>query len=327
MRVSVALAFLMIAFFAFAAVHASGTGVLSLPAGVNSTGVAFVNITNTISQSSSSTAVSNVVYTFIYEGSGTINLTLPGYVSNVNLLHSGQPYNRFSTVSGVQCSPFIPLSQQSCIALKITGVIAGEQFVLSYSYNTNFQTSGDLFNSTTTFIPFAPTALKVATVLPPGAFLQANPYYTPPTATFSSNGQSIEVVWSFYQNSPDISLPFTASYEIKLASTSPQNYDSYIIAAIVVAGIIIALLMLRRYREQPRAAGTKKRANPFTKLLNSDERRVLGLLKRGKFVGQKELISLTGFSKAKMSKIVSKLSRYKLAKLRVDGKYNKIKRA
>jgi uncharacterized membrane protein len=323
MKVLAALLLVALLFTAFGVSHASVSQFSGLPAGISGAGVAYVNITNTITQSSGYSATSNIVYTFVYNGSGTINLTLPNYVSNVNLLEAGQPYNTFSMIPNSQCSPFIPLSQQSCIVLVLSNIVSNRLFLLSYSYNIGYPTDGGVFNSTVTFIPFAPTELRIVTVLPQGAFLQSKPYYNPSTATFSSNGHNIEVEWVFYQNTPGISLPFSVSYQ---ENFSAQNYNSYIIAIVIVAGIIAVLLMLRRYKEQPTIFSNKKKTNPFVTLLSSEEKKVLSLLKRTTFIGQKELIDATGFSKAKMSKIISKLSRYKLIKLHADGKYNRIKR-
>lgn len=57
-----------------------------------------------------------------------------------------------------------------------------------------------------------------------------------------------------------------------------------------------------------------------------DEMKVLKAISKDKFVYQADVIKTTGFSKVKVSKIISKLFRYGLIKIKPDGRTNKIKR-
>ena len=297
----------------------------SLPEGVSGAGAAYINITNTITQQSGTSAISSVEYTFIYNGTEEINITLPSYATGITLFLAGQPYP-FSEIPLARCNSFIINSSQTCTVLEISNVKSTDVFILSYSFSTTY-TSGTQFNSTFIFIPFSPTLLRIVTVLPQGAFLSSAPYYNPPTASFSSNGQNIEVIWSFFQDTAGAILPFTVSYSDSLPKQASQPITSYIIAGAIVAGIIISLIILMRSKRWAAALPvTKKRLNPFRKLLNEDEEKVLKLIKRGGYITQKELVLASGFSKSKMSKMLSKLSRFKLIKILSLGKTNKIKR-
>ncbi|MCL4400375.1 MAG: hypothetical protein M1348_00060 [Candidatus Parvarchaeota archaeon] len=323
MRVHTLLFLVVVLIFSIGISNASTNSNFALPQGINNTGTAFVNITDSISQSSQTISVSNVEYTFMYVGSGTLNLTIPNYVYGVSLTLDGQPYI-FSQVLNSQCSSFAQNTALGCINIVIPNVKSNEIFTLAYSYDTNFAAGSSVFNSTFVFIPFAPTELKMITVLPQGAFLPPNRYAIPNPAVFSTNGQNIAVTWSLFQNTAGAVLPFIVSYE----STFPTqtNYNSYILAAIIIMGIILILLSIRHYKQPEKTPTNRKKINPFKSILNADEKRILDTLKRGKFIAQNDLIHITGFSKAKISKIISKLSRYKLVRVQVEGKYNRIKR-
>ncbi len=297
----------------------------NLPGGVSGADAAYINITNTITQQSGASATSSVEYTFIYNGTGGVNITLPSYATGIKLFLTGQPYP-FSEIPSVRCNSFVINLSQTCTVLEISNVKSTDVFILSYSFSTTY-TSGAQFNSTFIFIPFSPTLLRIVTVLPQGAFLSSAPYYNPPTASFSSNGQNIEVIWSLFQYTAGAILPFTVSYSDSLPNQAPQPTTSYIIAGAIVAGIIISLIILMRSKRRAAAPSPpKKRLNPFRKLLSEDEEKALKLIKRGRYITQKELILASGFSKSKMSKMLSKLSRFKLIKIQSLGKINKIKR-
>ena len=325
MKVYLAL-FLAAALFVPATVYAvSGTS-FSLPPGINATNTAFVNLTDTITASSATQFASAVVYTFNYQASDQINLMLPFYVNNVELFLNGQPYP-FGRIAQVACSA---VSNQTCTEIKISNVAPAETFTLSYSFSSPYTTGSAAFNATFLFIPFAPTQLRVAMVLPEGAFLPANQYYQPHPATFSSNGQDIEVLWAFYQNTAGVPLPFTVSYSGNFLQQSTQTpLTSYVIAGIITAGIALALIILAKYKGTAGHSGkfTRKRTNPFTKILNEDEKRVYNLLKSNAFTPQRSIIQITGFSKAKISKVLAKLNRFKLVKIKFEGKANKVKKS
>ena len=290
----------------------------SLPAGVSGAGVAYVNITNTITQQSQTSATSSVEYTFNYNGSGEINLTLPDYAADIKLFLTGQPYT-FSEIPSSQCTT-LNLSR-TCTILEIPNVNSADIFTLSYSFTTSY-TESSQFNSTFTFIAFSPTLLRTIIVLPSGAGLIS---YNPKYAVSNLTGNNKEVSWASF-NTPGEWF-FTVSYSASFPAPASQPATSYFIAGIVVIGIIIALIILMRSKHWSTVpAVSPKRLNPFIKLLNDDESKVLKMIKPGKSTAQKDLIAASGFSKSKMSKILSKLSRFRLIKLQSLGKTNKIKR-
>ncbi len=308
----------IIVFFATIAVFL----IINTSHGISGNSVAYVNITNTLTQQSQTSAISSVEYTFLYNGSGKINLTLPDYASNIKLFLAGQPYD-FDELQSKPCNSLN--SSQLCVVLEIDDVRPSDIFTLSYSFNTDYS-GGTQFNSTFAFTTFnlTTTYLKIITVLPQGAGLLS---YSPKPATINLTGQNKEVIWSRGLSSNSQFL-FAVSYsDVFSTQSSSQPLTSYIIAGAIIAGIIVALFILIRSKgalNPPRIA--KKRTNPFRKLLNEDEEKVLKMIKPSGFTAQKDLVTSSGFSKSKMSKILSKLSRFKLIKLQSIGKNNKIKR-
>ncbi len=73
---------------------------------------------------------------------------------------------------------------------------------------------------------------------------------------------------------------------------------------------------------------TKKKTNKnfVLSLLKPDEKAVLSAIDRKGFTYQADIIKKTGFSKIKVSKILTKLTNYKLLKIKQEGRVNKVKR-
>jgi uncharacterized membrane protein len=88
---------------------------------------------------------------------------------------------------------------------------------------------------------------------------------------------------------------------------------------ILLAFAVLALLLVVYYlsRKRPR----KKEPTGFMK---EDEKVIIGLVKENEGVVQKRLVEHTGFSKAKISKIVSDLKKRKILRVEKIGRRNKL---
>ncbi len=332
MKNSAALPLLVIALLVIGASYGFSQSLSGLPSGISGAGVAYINITDMITQSSSTSALVGVTYTVRYNGSGNLNFTLIK-ANDIKLLKNGTAY-KFSRILSPTCTVFLQESV-NCTTILINNATYNDVFTLSYDYRMDYPINNkDIFNYTFVFIPSTPTQLNIKTFLPQGAFLPNSTYYSPSNAVFTSNGNTIEVVWSLFQvTAAPLPLPFSVSYELNSfspnASGFPINAGTVIIIIIVIILVLMGIVVLTKNRKgKPdiKEAKPKKRTSPLVKVLNDNERRILGMLKRDAFITQKELTSKTGFSKAKMSKILSKLSRLKLIKVKPDGRLNKIKR-
>ena len=317
----------------FSVVYASSQPVPAASSDPPGQGIAYVNVTDTIVQSSQNSAHIYVTENLKYNGSGNINFSLIN-ANDITLLENGKAYP-FARIFSATCNIFVEESI-NCTTILIHNVNSSSEFTLSYGYYVNYiPNSKNIFNYTFTFMPFSPTQLKVDTILPPSAFLPNDTYYAPPGAVFASNGEEISVVWSLFQvTSTPIPLPFSVTYKLtSFSSNAAQGVPNtlyYITLAIIAGAAVIIFLvyfyMRRRLYKHPDKKHSMKGRNPFLEVLNENEKKVLRALRRDSFVTQKELIAITGFSKAKMSKILSKLLRYRLVKIKPDGRLNKVKR-
>lgn len=317
----------------FGVSHASSQSFASLPSGSSGAGVAYINITDTLTQSSQTSASVGVTELLRYNASGTINFTILN-ANDISLVLNGTQY-KFDRILSPTCNVFTQ-EAINCTTILLHNVTAADNFILSYNYNLKYPSnSNNMFNYTFVFIPFSPTQLTVKTVLPQGAFLPNGTYVNPKNAFFSSNGKSISATWSIFQvTSAPIPLPFSVSYELGLNQTTPTSspiVDNYVAAIIIIVAIIILFWIVflakrKKPKKQKTVSKVRNRNNPLLKVLNDSERKVLNMLKKDAFVTQKELINKTGYSKAKMSKIMSKLVRLRLVRVKPDGRTNKIKR-
>lgn len=282
--------------------------------------------TNTIYQTTSSFSISRVLYSFtLFNAPSETNLSLPLGVYNITLLSGGRKIN-FITFPSKYCR--VLFSSQPCITLQIPGVSGNESYSLSYYYKTYYSPNQNTFNSTLYLIPpYFLASLQVTTELPAGGFLPHNAYTVPPPSNFSSNGKNIFVHWSIInQTTGGIELPFTIAYSDNFSGVGFPMLYLYVITAVIVLAVGIVIWRNFSIKRPDAAARRKQRRNPFVGILSTDEKKVMAILRKDKFLVQKDIVSLTGFSKAKVSKIIAKLSRYKLLKIKQDGKFTKIKR-
>ncbi len=299
-----------------------------------------INIVNNISQTNASVSVSHVSYTFtLYNTNGPVFITLPSPVYAIHLFQNGS-VTSFSAVNESSGCLLYSLPSINCTRISFNAVNQNETFVLAYAYKTYYSPNQRYFNSTFDFIPLSgltTSPLTVTSVLPTGATLLANSHPVPNIVTLSYGRNTINATWSIAsQTGGQIELPFTIGYTKTFypsvqtggSQPPPQDYFYLIYVGIIVAVVAIALFVLYKHlwRRTKTVHASSKKPNPFVKLLNEHERRVLNMFKRDGYTVQNDIISATGFSKAKVSKIISKLANYKLIKVKPDGKFNKIKR-
>ena len=123
-------------------------------------------------------------------------------------------------------------------------------------------------------------------------------------------------------------LPFSLSYKLIQQQPSMQSYNSYwyvyLIIIFILLSILIYLFITKTKRYKPKNSKVVHR-NQFVSILSNDERRVLDIIRRRGKIYQHELVDITSFSKAKVSKIINKLINYKLVKKKQIGKFNELK--
>ncbi len=316
---------------------------LSLGA-VHAFSMMYVSVTDTVYQYGVQNATSHINYTLTAStnlSSITVPISTGLYGVNVN------PSTIHVYQSGSQYPFDLNTSLPNYILINLNGVTPGAKFVITYSYSVAYSNTTTLFQAVYPFSAINFTNVNISIILPLGGYLPniSQAQYSPRAPTnFMSNGRNIEIFWrlglsqSFVAPYNLLPYQFSAYYQANFKNvsyapspiTTPKtssSYNDYIYGGIVAAAVIIAtiaLFVLKKKR--PKKPLKKGKNSPFIRLLTEDERKVFNSLKRGQFTLQAEVLLSTGFSKSKLSKILSKLVKYKLVKIKSEGRINRIKR-
>ncbi len=285
-----------------------------------------ININASITQNSSLFSIYTVDYSITYyNNSNSINISLPSGSYGFSVLSP----NNISFKEFYSCQIFA--SNSGCETYQLSGVSNGEKIRILYYYKEHFNSNNQTFDSEFGFIP--PTYVDSASIyitLPSGSLIPVNVSYPLTPQIIVSNGKT-SLYWRLYNVTyyvyNGMYPEFTFGFKYQKAISAPYSLPSYAYFIIVIAILAAAYLVFRMRRGRKRPLTAKaRRHNPLIDVLSTEEKKLLGLLSRKDFVTQKEVVEKSGFSKAKVSKIVSKLLKYKLIKIRPDGKFNKIKR-
>jgi uncharacterized membrane protein len=269
--------------------------------------------------------------------SSKFNLSIPLGIEDLNITDLNQSKITQYIYPKTSCHTFS--ISAGCEVIQLNNVKSGQTINILYRYYQNY-TNGGLFNSTIYFIPSSfVSLLNVDMILPKGAYIPDNAYSAPSIYSIVQENNRFEVKWVLINQSYInvsgyyINLPFTVSYELNITQKKPSmyNYANISIVIAVIAIAIIAYFFIFVFSKRKNSKGKNKlrkskRNNQMYKILSTDEMKVLKAISKDKFVYQADVIKTTGFSKVKVSKIISKLFRYGLIKIKPDGRTNKIKR-
>ncbi len=314
--------------------------VLLLSAGtVNALVYSNVQISANVTQVYTQLSLSSVRYvtTFYNLPDSSFNVSFPRGVQNLKLL-SGASNMTILPVAYCHSDP----PTQPCMLVRVYGISDGVPIVFTYDFNETYTGGSDLFNTSLNFLPSTFTqVLNITMLLPSTAYLPSNPYYSLNPSSFTSSSGRFSVTWLFAnQTAPFllnnqltyIDLPFTIEYAGSFRpqpGSAPLSYTE-IITAVAVVTVLVGLwlwLMFRRRIVPKKVSRRKKNNSLFSRLLTENEKKVLSAISRNGFTQQSEVISSTGFSKVKVSKIVSKLYKYRLIKIKSNGRQNMLKRS
>ncbi|MEM0142940.1 MAG: hypothetical protein QXL94_03170 [Candidatus Parvarchaeum sp.] len=289
-----------------------------------------VSILDNVTQFSDLYSYSSVQYTItIYNTSASkFNISLPSNIKNLTVLNG----LRFNVYPSSYCHTFSVSG--GCILVGLDGIKEGVPINLRYEYYQNYSNMNDSFNSTLYFLPSSFTSsLTIKMLLPTGAYIP-NGAYEVPSSVITTYGNRFEVSWDLINQSyPNISgyyinLPFEIEYNLTVKTKPPANYYIYytLIPIILVIIIVSYFYFVKHKQKYPKKAKKKNDKRFALNLLNKDEKIVLSAISKKDFTYQSDLIKKTGFSKVKISKILSKLLRYRLLKIKQEGRINKVKR-
>lgn len=292
-----------------------------------------VSIFDNITQTSYLYSYSTVHYTItIYNASDSkFNISLPSNTENLTVLN-GVTFNIYPSSDCHTVS--VP---SGCILVGLNNIKSGVPINLQYNYYQNYTGLNNSFNSTIYFLPSSSTrSLSIDMLLPKGAYIPSGAYNIP-TSTITPVASRFEVSWNLinqtYLNVTGyyINLPFIIQYNDVIPTSKAPPNNNYYLYYIIIPIILIAAFVLYFYFVKNRHADPRKPVKNDNKkllfsLLNHDEKIILSTLNKKDFIYQADIIKKTGFSKIKVSKILSKLSRYRLLKIKQDGRTNKVKR-
>ncbi|MBI4017662.1 MAG: hypothetical protein HY366_01805 [Candidatus Aenigmarchaeota archaeon] len=143
------------------------------------------------------------------------------------------------------------------------------------------------------------------------------PPYTPVDGVSGSDGRRIFVVWTRNATARGDGLDVTLTYERILPQ---QNSESTLLIILGLTGaiiVIIAAVLLKRRKETF--------TQPLT-LLKEDERRIVEFIQSQNGVArQRAIVAHTGFSKAKVSRLVRDLEARGAVTVRGMGRVNEVK--
>ncbi|MBU5689582.1 MAG: hypothetical protein QXM68_01370 [Candidatus Aenigmatarchaeota archaeon] len=141
---------------------------------------------------------------------------------------------------------------------------------------------------------------------------------SPPVKEVGTDGRKIFIKWSFSEKSPDDIIPIRLYYE---RIDSSQGYQKYYIIIILSSVFVISVLIILYLRI------LKKKPELVLSVLNEAERIIVEILQQQPEdeVDQRKLVALSGFSKAKVSRIIQNLEERGVVETERQGRKNKVK--
>lgn len=143
------------------------------------------------------------------------------------------------------------------------------------------------------------------------------PPYTPVDGLSGSDGRRIFVVWTRNATAKGEGLGVTLAFERVLPQTVTEAPIMLVMGSTALIILLILIVLIKRRREEAVA--------PVT-LLKEDERRIVEYLQtQGGVVKQRSIVNHTGFSKAKVSRLVRDLETRGVLTVKGLGRVNEIK--
>ncbi len=208
----------------------------------------------------------------------------------------------------VQCS----LSENAVGSSIICNGVNSKNIVITFQTNSLITSSGGVY-ILKFGIPITDlinhTYVKVD--LPKGYIIsgRVNDSYYPPSGVIGSSGRTIYVSWSVDRPQIGEYLRFYVYYE----PASKTNFI-YAIVALLVLAILVVIIYISR-----------SRSKMILTALSSDEKRVMEMILKNKNIYQRDIVRETGFSKAKVSRILKTFEERGLIKRERRGRKSKIK--
>lgn len=139
---------------------------------------------------------------------------------------------------------------------------------------------------------------------------------SPSGVKIGSDGRRILTTWSFTDKNPGDVIPIRIYYEPLIPRPVEKPVYGWMVALILV--VVVGIIFI--YRR------VSKRSELILSVLNESERMIVDIIKKeGKEkVDQRKIVSLSGFSKAKVSRIIQSLVGRGVVKVERIGRRNRV---
>ncbi len=187
---------------------------------------------------------------------------------------------------------------------------------LKYEYDDKVEENAFFTYKDSLKVPLFTKELIVEVKIPEGTGLMNTTdglSFTPKFGAFRSDGRNHYISWKRVGLSRDAVFDFSVAYERLFV-----NYSILFVPIVLVVAIVLSLMFYRFYLRE----GKMRVVLP---VLKDDERKVVeAMMKHGNGVNQKAVVRDSGYSKAKVSKVLNSLQERGLIKLERLGRSNKI---
>jgi uncharacterized membrane protein len=159
-------------------------------------------------------------------------------------------------------------------------------------------------------VPYTSENTFIKVILPEGTVIQKDQQYLPISGAISSDGRHITVFWRDENVATQTLVSIKVPYE-PLPFTPPIE-----LIIIVILLLAIVLYLLNKRRRTP---------SLLMPILKTDEKQVLkGVINHGDGVNQRILVRESGYSKAKVSKVLKSLAERGIVTLERVGRTNRV---
>ncbi len=201
-------------------------------------------------------------------------------------------------------------------------------YTLKYVYNISgiVERKDDLYILTTTYPLFANVKnFNLSVFLPPGYGLAKNVISMSPEGKSTSNGRIVILKWELHEPIPDEFRNFRVIVLYERLITVGNSLNSFILSILIFSVILILIFISFKKRKFFGALfDRQKRLKEKIGILKDDEQTIMKLVIENNGIDQREIVRQTGFSKTKVSKILSELEKRGAIVKKPVGRRNKI---
>ncbi|MCX8178644.1 MAG: hypothetical protein N3D75_02335 [Candidatus Aenigmarchaeota archaeon] len=234
----------------------------------------------------------------------TKEISMPLYFSIKELKSDGGNCNVIAGYQSIlQCKPNSTKFNVSFVA---TGIVSYQKNlnVFSFDIPVTIETSKSIIKLE---LPYG-YGLSDKVILPT----------SPPITEIGTDGRKIFIKWEFGTKYSDDIIPLRVYYERIENNSTIQRYYALIVTLSVLLVTILIVLYLRVLKKKPELV---------LSVLNEAERIVVEILQQQPEdeVDQRKIVALSGFSKAKVSRIIQSLEERGVVETERYGRKNKVK--